>query len=120
MNFVANAARVLAETFSAPTTDSFIDLETGDTERLPSYINLWGRPHAPVPARRPPAALKPTFKWALITVAAITLLSGIALIVLADIWHDPTPNQQSAFEAFDFAWKTGFGAFCGLVGGKAT
>jgi hypothetical protein len=33
MNFVTNAARVLTETFSAPTEGSFIDLETGDTVR---------------------------------------------------------------------------------------
>jgi hypothetical protein len=127
MNFVMNAARVLTETFSAPTEESFIDLETGDTERhyVRPYINLWGRrPDTPVAPRRqrqrPPVLLKPTFKWALITVAAITVLSGITLIVLANIWHSPTPNQQSAFEAFDFAWKAGFGAICGLVGGKAT
>jgi hypothetical protein len=63
--------------------------------------------------------ISPGFKLIFITVVTITVLSGVGQIVLAGIWLSPTPDQQSAFEALDFAWKAGIGAIFGLLGGKA-
>jgi hypothetical protein len=115
MNLVANTANVVAETFKSPNEESFIYLESGRAERASK------KGVAPAPSGgRPPTPLKPAFKWALITVVGITVLSGIATIVLAGVWTHPTPNQQSTFEAFGFAWKAGIGAIFGLIGGKVT
>lgn len=109
MKIVTNVSHILTETFKRPNEVSAIDLESGD-----NFIPLGGVEKV----RRPPALLKPGFKWALIMVVGITVLSGILVIALAGIWPAPTPNQQSAFEAFGFAWKAGIGAIFGLVGGK--
>lgn len=61
----------------------------------------------------------PAFKLIFLTVAAIMIGCGVAQVVLAQIWHAPTINQQSAFDAFGFAWKSGIGAIFGLWSGKA-
>jgi len=73
--------------------------------------------------RRRPTPRKqvtPAFKMIFFAVLTLTILAGIAQIALAGIWPTPTSNQQSAFEAFGFAWKAGIGAIFGLLGGKAT
>lgn len=62
--------------------------------------------------------LSPKFKWAFVAVLAITVLSGIAQIVMAALWEHPTGLQQEVFSAMGFAWKIGFGAIVGLLGGK--
>jgi hypothetical protein len=46
------------------------------------------------------------------------MLSGIAQILMASFWETPTGLQQDVFSAMGFAWKTGFGAIVGLLGGK--
>lgn len=76
------------------------------------------------PAEKPKAAepalyaSDPTYKLVLITVIAITAVCGIADIILASMWPDPTQLQQQAFAAVDVGWKGGLGAILGLLGGK--
>jgi hypothetical protein len=60
------------------------------------------------------------FKMVFLVVAAITVLSGIASIVLAGWWLTPTQNEQNVFDSMSFAWKAGIGAILGLIGGKAS
>jgi hypothetical protein len=119
MSFIANTAHVIAESFSSPNEESILYLDTGHVERKSKSLKIGVTPGVP-PPRKPPAPLKPAFKWSLITVVAITVLSGLATIVIAGIWVHPTPDQQTTFEGFSFAWKAGIGAIFGLIGGKVT
>jgi hypothetical protein len=59
-----------------------------------------------------------SFKLVFLTVVGITVLAGVAEIVMAAVWTNPTPDQQSTFEAAGFGWKAGIGAIFGLLGGK--
>jgi hypothetical protein len=75
----------------------------------------------PPPAAPPsPITISPTFKLVFISVLAITVFSGVAQIVMASIWATPTASQKEVFDAMGFAWKVGFGAIVGLLGGKVT
>ncbi len=56
--------------------------------------------------------------WILLIVLALTVLAGCAYIAMAALWETPSANQQSAFETMGTAWKMGFGALVGLLGGK--
>jgi hypothetical protein len=74
------------------------------------------------PITEDPAAIivLPRFKLVFGAVVAITVLAGIAEIAMASIWTTPTEFQHEVFSAMDFAWKAGFGAIVGLLGGKAS
>jgi len=50
-------------------------------------------------------------RWKLLVIAiiAITVMAGLAQVVMAWLWPMPTPIQQSVFEAMGFAWKAGLG-----------
>jgi hypothetical protein len=125
-NFIANTALVATEIFKFPTQDTEINFEplkipkiTGPLQMESHQINKMQQQQEPrksVP--RSPIVLKPAFKLIFLTVVGITLLAGVAEIVMAGFWTTPTPNQQSAFEAIGFAWKAGIGAIFGLLGGK--
>jgi hypothetical protein len=54
-------------------------------------------------------------------VVAITLLGFIAEIIMAILWSDPlTTLQERVSSSADWAFKAGFGAILGLLGGKQT
>jgi hypothetical protein len=53
-----------------------------------------------------------------IAVLLITLLAGLAQVVMASYWMTPTPTQQSVFEAMGFAWKAGLGLIFSVFGGS--
>jgi hypothetical protein len=57
-------------------------------------------------------------KLAFVAVLTITLLAGLAQVMMASCWTVPTPIQTSVFEAMGFAWKAGIGVIFGL-GGRA-
>ena len=118
---MGNVFRVLIESFKAPLEKSFIDLETGQIKSAVYAENFdtLGT-NSTKTRKRIPEELTPNFKLAVIIVLLITVLSGIAEIILANVWLNPTSNQQSAFEGFSFAWKAGIGAILGLVGSKVT
>jgi hypothetical protein len=59
------------------------------------------------------------FKMVFWTITAITVLSFVASIAMAMAWGQPNANQQSVFEGAGWAWKVGFGALVGLLGGKS-
>jgi hypothetical protein len=58
------------------------------------------------------------FKLVFLSVLVMTIGSGLACVLLAYLWTDPTHNQQEIFDAFNFAWKAGIGAIFGLLGGR--
>jgi hypothetical protein len=60
------------------------------------------------------------FKLVFLSVLAITMYSGMADVLMASLWTEPTHNQQEIFDAFNFAWKAGIGAIFMLLGGRAT
>lgn len=63
--------------------------------------------------------LSPRFKWTLVSIMGLTLLSlGVSLALVLMSSH-LTPEAKSLFETTTTTWKMGFGAIVGLVGGKA-
>lgn len=62
--------------------------------------------------------LPSTFKWVLVTVIGLTVGAVIAQLATSIMLPTTTVNEQSVFEGLGFIWKTGFGALCGLLGGK--
>jgi hypothetical protein len=109
-SFVANSAMVAVASVISPTTDTVVDLTTAKT--VP--------PSVAAPPAHPLARVSPTFKLVFLTVVAITVAAALVQIALAAYWTTPTPNQQASFEAMSWAWKIGFGAIIGLLGGKVT
>jgi hypothetical protein len=106
VNLFSNSAVIVASSISSPRTETLVDLAA--SKSVPRGATAPG--HAI-------ARVSPTFKMVLWIVVAITLLGGFFEIVLAGVWPTPTPNQQVAFEAMDWAWKSGIGAILGLLGG---
>ena len=69
----------------------------------------------------PVESVSPTFKLVIWAVIILTAGSGLGAIAIAFAPGDPlTPNQQAIFEMLNTAWKMGFGAIVGLIGGKVT
>jgi hypothetical protein len=123
-NPVANAAMIVAQTFSAPFAALAIDLSTAEPIAVaasydsPPVAGANASTGGALPANT--ALILPIFKTVFFAVLIITILCGIAELILAAIWEKPTTNQQAAFQAMDFAWKAGLGAILGLLGGKVT
>jgi butyrate kinase len=62
--------------------------------------------------------MSPYFKMVFLTVAAVTILCGIGQVAMAMSLGTPSAMQSDAFQSLGFAWKVGFGAIVGLIGGK--
>jgi hypothetical protein len=63
--------------------------------------------------------LSPRFKWTLVSIMGLALLSLGVSLVLVLMSSQFTPEAKSLFETTTTTWKMGFGAIVGLVGGKA-
>lgn len=70
------------------------------------------------PKSKPPIIASSQFMSVLLIVTTMTILAGLAQMVLAERWLQPTPNEQSAYDAMAAVWKLGFGGLLGLLGGK--
>jgi hypothetical protein len=123
-SLAANTAIIARESLSSPGEMSVISpalaLRARERPSLPpGTLGLQRRDDA----RDDPNAivLSRHFKLVFISVLAITVLAGLAEIVMASIWGtSPTQLQLEVFSAMGFAWKAGFGAIIGLFGGKLT
>ena len=73
------------------------------------------------PPRTPPVAvltLTPAFKWVLLIVLGLTLVSLVVSVYLASL-SNPSDLAKGLFETCSTTWKMGFAAIIGLIGGKA-
>lgn len=111
LSLISTVASILAVIFTRPRKETVVELPGPSTLAKDNFRIKLG------PKK---VVLAPAFNMVFITIALITVVSGIGHVFLADIWTAPTPNQQSAFEAIGFAWKAGIGALFGLLGGKVT
>jgi hypothetical protein len=118
-NLASWLGTTLEHIFLAPTKRSVL-IEQPPPPRRKSSGRSRSRSARPAAFQAPShkTVLDPTFKMVFICVVTITVVSGIAVVWLADHWQSPTQNQQNAFAAADFAWKAGIGAIFGLLGGK--
>lgn len=119
-NIAINAARVVEETFRSPGKTSVIRPKEEAT-RTPrdSAGTTGGTPTGPR-ASAPAIVVSPIYKMAFLVVVAIVFMSAIGLYLMAGYWLTPSPNQQTVFNAAEFAFKAGIGAILGLLGGKVT
>jgi hypothetical protein len=78
-------------------------------------MNIWGEQFGRL---EPCESCRAGYRLVFFTVVGLTLVSGLGEITMAAVWTNPTADQQSAFEAIDFAWKAGIGVIFGLFGGK--
>ncbi len=66
------------------------------------------------------AAIDPQFKWVLIAVVGLTVLSLLAAIFLALVPDNPGSDQVAAvIKTCTTVFNAGVGAVIGLLGGKA-
>ncbi len=61
---------------------------------------------------------QPLFNRAFYFVGIITILTLIINVTLSVSINNPTSNVIGAIYTCDFAFKSGFGAILGLIGGK--
>jgi hypothetical protein len=125
-NFIANTATIARESIVSPTTETIIQSPSATVSGQPSPpsppVPPRSRQKGPGPSTPPgpkPIIVPPHFKMIFLAVLAITILAGVALIILASTWSSPTDLQKQTYAAMDFAWKAGLGAIFGLLGGKA-
>jgi hypothetical protein len=121
-SLMANTALIASESLTSPSESSVIlpqpeKSAVGQPSRPPTRTRTTDTAFDPT---KVPGAIvvPPIFKLVFVAVLAITALSGIAQIVMASLWEKPTNLQQEVFSAMGFAWKVGFGAIVGLLGGK--
>jgi hypothetical protein len=62
--------------------------------------------------------LSPRFKWTLVSIMGLTLLSLGVSLALVLMSGQLTSEAKSLFETTTTTWKMGFGTVVGLVGGK--
>jgi len=124
-NLIANTAIIALESLSAPAEASVITPALPIMPQEPKSSDSmmhWRTTDGAHDASKDPNAIVISrhFKLVFISVLAITTLAGLAQIIMAGIWGTPTGLQQEVFSAMGFAWKVGFGAIVGLLGGKLT
>jgi hypothetical protein len=106
-NPVANTAAIIADAVRSPGQYTFIERATPSPE-LSARAGDTG----------PAAGSSQGFKWALIIVGAVTILCIIGVAGFGLGVGDPTASQKTTMLWLEGIATTGFGAFCGLLGGK--
>jgi hypothetical protein len=102
---VANVANLAMSAFTSPLTTTVIEpAEPKQVEPIKPGSIISG----------------PNYNVLLLFVFGLTVVTGAAQLMLAlALGEHPTPMQQQAFAAMNFAWQAGLGAILGLLGGKA-
>jgi len=106
--FFANTASVISESIKSPFTDSALP-------RAKKRTN--GRKATAVDNK---ISVTSHFKLIFLSVLIISVLCLVGEILLSMYWDKPNPDQARLLYTLDFAFKAGFGAFIGLLGGKAS
>jgi hypothetical protein len=111
--FLTNTRLIFAESFSSPGTLTTITLPGEPPVKNAKMA------YDEAIKERPPIYLPPAFKWTIIIVSGLTLLSGVAALAIAFCAPNPlTAAQQSIFDKAADGFQLGFGALVGLLGGK--
>jgi len=114
--FFRNVGIILGKSFAEPTITTVLpSAPPGEGRVTLQGFDLAGGGEPP-----PHTLIQPYYKYVLIGVATCTLLAGIAQIYMAVNWTETlTAAQASVFDTMGAVWKMGFGAFVGMLGGKA-
>ena len=64
-------------------------------------------------------SITPLFKLVFLSVLGLSILCLVANVVLAVQIERPSAQVRDVLSTLSTAWKTGFGAIVGLIGGKA-
>lgn len=123
-NPVANAAVLAWESVSHPlayTTfvveDDVVQIRTGSPSSIDIAFQTATKRRAPGPNSPQPAG--PPFKLVFGIVSAVTVLAGVAYVILAMVLPDTiNDTKKQALEFAKMIGQTGFGAMVGLLGGK--
>ena len=110
-----------------PSVHTFIkqDTEEGEVQISPDTLVVLRDLPFETLAKRALAAprlkdFSPLFKQAFWAIVLLTIISILGASLIAFLSDEPLPpNQQAVFDSLGWAWKTGFGAILGLIGGKA-
>jgi hypothetical protein len=113
---LANTAIIATEAIRAPLETTVVGLP--DPEQTRGVGTPVGRRRVAGEAKPRSIEISPTFKLVFLSVLTVTVLTGVAQIIMAGFWEKPSPSQQQVFEAMGFAWKLCLGAIVGLLGGK--
>lgn len=70
-------------------------------------------PHIPV------TKLTPIFKMVFLSILGLTILAFVSWGILSIEYPNPGAEAKGFFQACSMITQLGFGAICGLVGGKA-
>lgn len=124
-NFVANTAAILSQTITSPGEPLVVSFEdeAGEPPESPAAGAKRnngrgsGKPAKTGP-HRPAIYVSTAYMVTLLAFIVLTVLSGIAMAVMAAFWNDPTTMQTSAFENVSSVLKVGIGVIGGLLTGK--
>ena len=123
-NPVANGAMIAMHSLMHPSKTTVIvpPRDLSDIKREET-----GQTDSEIVPKKPEGPWKPgtvvlgtTYNWILVAFFLITVVSGVAHVVLAAVWGDePNEMQQDAVSAIRSTFQSGVGAFLGLIGGKS-
>jgi hypothetical protein len=72
------------------------------------------------PKQRRPIVVTSQFKLVFLGVLVLTVVAGLVSVIMSMSIASLTQPEQTTLEMMQSTWKMGFGAFLGLIGGKAT
>ena len=136
--FAANTAAIVGQAFSNPFVTTIIEPAETDEEQRPQEDAILPESELkeapprkspqpnnevadrakPARTRKPPNVVTPAFYLTFLTVTLITIVAFGLDLYYAGQWPTPTPRQIETLNNIGFAWKMGFGAIVGLLGGK--
>jgi len=120
-NPVANAAVMLVNAVMAPGVSLGVTIPSDSPMARANKNHQPGQPWRTLDAKpniQSSILASSVFMWVLLIVTILTVMAGIAYVVMAVYWTIPTAMQQTAFDRVGNIFTLGFGALVGLLGGK--
>jgi hypothetical protein len=116
-NFFANSAIIALTSIADPVASSTIVF------RPEPAVKSKGPPTMAfdeAPKQRQPIVVASQFKLVFLGVLVLTVVAGLVSVIMSMSIASLTQPEQTTLEMMQSTWKMGFGAFLGLIGGKAT